>query len=455
MMRTEEQYAARVAGGIREAERCLQCHDAPCTKGCPAGVDVKRFVGLLQKGDCAAAAAAIERDNPLGLICGYVCPSAETCQKNCVSAALGRPIDIRALQACAITRGRMHPASYQAATACGGELRFLREGAVETVSYLPDGQGAVAVVGGGPAGLSAAWYLKQFGYRVSIYEASDRLGGRLTGGIPAFRLSPELVQGEIHRLTEDIAVHTGVRLGRDLTVRKLFQRGYRGVILALGKMRCRALPIEGAEAVDVYTADQILTGSEWCGEGHERAVVIGGGNVAMDTARVLLRRGVGQVTICYRGGSLQVQALPEEREEAFQEGIALQLCAVPLAVQQENGRVTGVRFRRAAPERTPAGGTAPAPLRETYDFTVPADMLVFAVGYALEEADLLESGIAVSGGQIAIKERYRADVAGVFAAGDAAGGRTVVEAAGGGKAAAYALHTYLREEGRGYERSVH
>ena len=445
MMRTEEQYAARVAGGIREAERCLQCHDAPCTKGCPAGVDVKRFVGLLQKGDCAAAAAAIERDNPLGLICGYVCPSAETCQKNCVSAALGRPIDIRALQACAITRGRMHPASYQAAAACGGELRFLREGAVETVSYLPDGQGAVAVVGGGPAGLSAAWYLKQFGYQSC----------RLTGGIPAFRLSPELVQGEIHRLTEDIAVHTGVRLGRDLTVRKLFQRGYRGVILALGKMRCRALPIEGAEAAGVYTADQILTGSEWCGEGHERAVVIGGGNVAMDTARVLLRRGVGQVTICYRGGSLQVKALPEEREEAFQEGIALQLCAVPLAVQQENGRVTDVRFRRTAPERTPAGGTAPAPLRETYDFTVPADMLVFAVGYALEEADLLESGIAVSGGQVALKERYRADVAGVFAAGDAAGGRTVVEAAGGGKAAAYALHTYLREEGRGYERSVH
>ena len=105
-MQTEGNYGARVIGGIREAERCLQCHDAPCTRGCPAGVNVKRFIGLLQKGDFAAAAAVIEKDNPLGLICGYICPSADTCQKNCVSAQLGRPIDIRALQACAITRGR-------------------------------------------------------------------------------------------------------------------------------------------------------------------------------------------------------------------------------------------------------------------------------------------------------------------------------------------------------------
>ena len=176
--------------------------------------------------------------------------------------------------------------------------------------------------------------------------------------------------------------------------------------------------------------------------------MIGGGNVAMDTARALLRGGVSQVTVCYRGGSLQVKALPEEREEAWQEGIALQLHAIPLAVRQENGRVAGVRFRRSALERRPEGGLAPAPLTEEYDFTVPADMLVFAVGYALEGADLAESGVAASGGQIALSDWYATDAAGVYAAGDAVGGRTVVEAAGGGKAAAYALHACLREGGR-------
>lgn len=447
-MQTEGNYGARVIGGIREAERCLQCHDAPCTRGCPAGVNVKRFIGLLQKGDFAAAAAVIEKDNPLGLICGYICPSADTCQKNCVSAQLGRPIDIRALQACAITRGRAYPPAYQAAAGYDQTLRFLRNGAVETVTYTPDGQGEVAVVGGGPAGLSAAWYLKLFGYQVSLYEASDRLGGRLTGGIPAFRLSPEMVQSEIRRLTEGVTVHTGVRLGRDVSVQELFRRGARGVVLAAGKMRCKALPLEGAEAEGVYTADEILTGSAWRAEEPRRAVVIGGGNVAMDTARALLRGGVSQVTVCYRGGSLQVKALPEEREEAWQEGIALQLHAIPLAVRQENGRVAGVRFRRSALERRPEGGLAPAPLTEEYDFTVPADMLVFAVGYALEGADLAESGVAASGGQIALSDWYATDAAGVYAAGDAVGGRTVVEAAGGGKAAAYALHACLREGGR-------
>ena len=193
-----------------------------------------------------------------------------------------------------------------------------------------------------------------------------------------------MVQSEIRRLTEGVTVHTGVRLGRDVSVPDLFRRGARGVVLAA-----------------------------WRAEEPRRAVVIGGGNVAMDTARALLRGGVSQVTVCYRGGSLQVKALPEEREEAWQEGIALQLHAIPLAVRQENGRVAGVRFRRSALERRPEGGLAPAPLTEEYDFTVPADMLVFAVGYALEGADLAESGVAASGGQIALSDWYATDAAGV------------------------------------------
>ena len=443
MQTTEKNYIFRLTGSIKEADRCLQCYDAPCTKGCPAGVNVKRFVGLAQKGEYSAAAAVIKRDNPLGLTCGYVCPSAATCQKNCISARLGKPIDIRAIQAYTMEMERRR-AQGGSGDAEEHQLRLNCRGEISAVSWEKTGSGRVAVVGGGPAGLSAAWYLHRFGYAVTLFEESERLGGRLVRGIPSFRIHRQAVEEEIAAIAREAEIRTGAKLGREFTVESLLADGYRGVVLAVGKMQGKTLPLKGADKKGVYEAEEILTTEGWKANGHRAAVVIGAGNVAMDVARTLVRSGVEQVSICYRGGNLQVKAIQEEREEAYQENITLQLYAMPEEVLGE-GRAEGVKFYRSQLANARGEGASARPLEEKYAFTVPADMVVFAVGYALRQEDLRGSGVTVEGDAVKTKGTYTG-IPGVYAAGDMIGGRTVVEAVGQGKTAALALHEYLTKE---------
>lgn len=439
-MRTDEHFGYRCAGSPLEAERCLQCHEAPCTKGCPAGVDVKRFIGLMQKGDYGAAAEVIERDNPLGLICGYTCPTAETCQKNCVSAKLGRPIDIRALQSYTIELSRaMGDGARRGTVNANEEIRFNRGGVIETKKAVAGGYGRVAVVGSGPAGLSAAWYLNMLGYAVELIEAADCLGGRMVQGIPPFRVEPDMIRGEIENMTQGMDVRLGKRLGQDFTVQELLEQGFRGVVLALGKYRSKGLQLEGCAPDACYDAAQILNGTEWQAKGHREAVVIGAGNVAMDAARTLMRAGVEKVHLCYRGGNQQVKALQEEREAAYQDGITLHLFAVPKAVETRDGRMIGVTFHRSALLQTEGGKAALSVLGREYDFTIPADMLVMAVGFGVREEDIAGSAVEFADETV----RYATNIPGVYAAGDLIGGNTIVEGVADGKGAAFALHEYL------------
>ena len=445
MQTTEKNYLYRLAGSIKEADRCLQCYDAPCTKGCPAGVDVKRFIGLVQKGEYSEAAAVIKKDNPLGLTCGYVCPSAATCQKNCISAKLGKPIDIRAIQAYTMEMERRQAkCGSESADAENQQLRLNCQGDILVEHWEKTGSGQIAVVGGGPAGLSAAWYLHQFGYAVTLFEEDTQLGGRLVKGIPTFRINREAVEEEIAAIAREAEIRTGAKLGREFTVESLLAGGYRGVVLAIGKMRGKKLSLKGGDKKGVYEAEEILTEDGWKEHGHRAAVVIGAGNVAMDVARTLVRSGVEQVSICYRGGNLQVKAIQEEREEAYQENITLQLYAIPEEVLGE-GQVEGVKFYRSQLAGTRTEGASARPLEEKYAFTVPADMVVFAVGYALRQEDLCGSGVTVEGDTVKT-DGSCVGIPGVYAAGDMIGGRTVVEAVGHGKAAALALHEYLTKE---------
>ena len=436
----KDEFEPRVLGALREAERCLQCYDPPCAKGCPAGVDVKRFIGMMQKGEYEEAAALIEKDNPLGLICGYICPSANTCQKNCVSKKLGKPIDIRALQAFTIEEARRQgpfgSRDYDT-------LRVNENGVIRKENGDRHGSGRIAVIGAGPAGISAAFYLTRFGYDVTLFEQSDKIGGRLSLGIPEFRVTSELVAEEVGEVLKGVDVRTGVRFGKDITAEQLKEQGFIGVMICTGKFGSKRTALEGTATEGLFDAEDILNSDGWKADGHERAVVIGAGNVAVDVARTLVRNGVREVSICYRGSNSEVKAIQEEREEAYQDNITLQLHAVPFRAEGED-KLTGITFHRSESLRDENGKRKLVELPAEYDFTVPCDMAVFAVGYEVESEELKEQGIEMERGVIFTKD-YATNLPCVYAAGDAMGGKLAVEAVGMGKAAAIAMDDHIRE----------
>ena len=440
MREFKDEFEPRVLGALKEAERCLQCYDPPCAKGCPAGVDVKRFIGLMQKGEYEDAASVVERDNPLGLICGYICPSANTCQKNCISKKLGKAIDIRALQAFTIEEARRQGAF---GSRDYDTLRINEGGIIRKKNGDRHGNGRIAVIGAGPAGISASFYLTKFGYEVTLFEQADKLGGRLSLGIPEFRVTPELVMSEVEKILEGVTVKTGVRFGTDVTAAELKEQGFKGIVICTGKFGSKRTALEGTATDGLYDAEDILNGSDWKTKGHKRAVVIGAGNVAVDVARTLTRNGLKEVSICYRGSNSEVKAIQEEREEAYQDNITLQLHAVPFRAEGED-KLTGMTFHRSESDRDEKGRRVLTELPEEYDFTIPCDMAVFAVGYEVEREELEAQGIAMERGVI-LTHDYETNLPSVYAAGDAMGGKLAVEAAGMGKAAAIALDDHLGE----------
>lgn len=435
-------FMKEFAGSILEASACLQCHDAPCTRDCPAGVDCKRFIGLVQKGDYASAADVIAQDNPFGEICGYICPISETCQKSCTSSRFNRPISIRTIQTFAMQNSRSIGWHAQCIQGDAVTIRLHNGEKLQELTFSADGHGKVAVIGGGPGGLSAAHYLKKLGYEVTVFEATDKLGGRLTHGIPDFRLPHSLVEEHCAELTAGMDVQYRKRLGRDFTVQELLDNGWRAVVLATGKHRAKTLELPGANE-DVYLPDEILCGDCWKQRKHRRAVVLGGGNVAVDVARVLKNAGIEHVSICYRGTTFQIKALAEEREASYQDGITLQLHAQPYACRTENGRLQAVQFHRTETVGKNALETVCLTLES--DFEIPADMMVYAVGFEVNTEDFAhDKGIAFDNGHIHT-QGTRTSIKHVYAVGDLAGGRSVIQAIADGKSAAVALHTTLRK----------
>ncbi len=430
-----------------EATRCLQCFDPPCAKGCPAGVNVARFIRLLAQGDPVAAAIEIEQNNPLGLICGYICPHQSLCQQKCTSHALGNPIDIRTLQQFAITEARKQRVGNSALAAGLRPQRFQNEGRVENV-VLPVALAPqkVAVVGGGPSGLTCSFYLQQMGFAPEIWEARNSLGGRMTGGIPSQRLNQALVRQETADLASGLTIHYQQKLGRDFTLTDLKGQGYRAVYLASGKWLSRRLSIPGADLQGVYTHDDILTAADWQRQNHQVAVVIGAGNVAMDVARVLLANGLRQVHIFFIAANQEVTAWQEEREALWQAGAVLHMLSIPQAFEGAAGKVQAVRFSRAAVERNakqPAQWQA-LPQGTEQDFYFPADMVVMSIGSSAEQKLLQDQGLALDkAGNLLVDANLRTNLPGVFAGGDAVGKGTVVQAVGDGKRAALQIARFL------------
>jgi glutamate synthase (NADPH/NADH) small chain len=429
-------YSASEA--MEEASRCIACKNRPCVKGCPVNIKIPEFIKFISDGDFENAYLKIAEDSNLPAVCGRVCPQEDQCEKYCIRGIKGESVSIGALE------------------------RFVadwyRENREPFVLEIQKNNIKVAVVGGGPAGLTAAGDLARYGFDVTIFEALHKSGGVLSYGIPEFRLPKELVQFEIKNILRlGVEFKHNVLVGRSVTVDDLFEDGYKAVFIGSGAGLPAFLNVNGENLNGVYSANEYLTRvnlmkayDESCPTPVKRGgkvAVIGGGNVAMDAARTALRLGSENVKIVYRRSRNELPARLEEIENAIEEGVEMFYLTAPVEVLGEGGKVTGLKsIKMELGEPDASGRRRPVPIADS-EFVLPIDTLIVAIGQSPNPLiSTLTPGLNIErwGGIITEKDTGATSRKGVFAGGDAVtGAATVILAMGMGKSAAKAINEYL------------
>jgi len=409
---------------------CEKLTPSPCQMACPAGIDIPTYLALIAEGEDAAAIEVIRRDNPLPWVCGLVC--TRPCEMMCVRARIDTPISIKFLKAFSAERAMSH-----------------RE--YKNPEKKPFNHKKVCVVGAGPGGLSAAYYLALMGYGVKVIEALPVAGGMLMVGIPRYRLPREVIDREV-AMVEDLGVEIlyNTRFGADITLDQLKKENYEAFFIAIGAHKSWNIGINGEkEFPQVIDAVDLLKNVA-LGERHapgKNIVVIGGGNVAIDAARTSLRLGADKVTIAYRRSRNQMPADIEEVEQAEEEGIEFAFLTIPKEISGRDGKVTGLECIKAElVKREGSDRLSPVPV-EGKDFTLNADCVISAIGQFVDKSGLEAFGDVnwTKRGTIEVNHAsMETAMPGVFAAGDAVSGpATVIEAIGGGKRAADAIDRYF------------
>jgi len=432
---TEEQ-------ALTEASRCLQCPKPQCIQGCPVEIDIPAFIKLMREKDYGGAIKKIKEKNCLPAICGRVCPQEEQCQKVCLLGKAGDAVSI----------GRLE--------------RFLadweRQTGITCSEKAPSSGKRVAVIGAGPAGLTAAADLVKLGHEVVIYEALHRPGGVLMYGIPEFRLPKSIVEAEADYVKKlGVEVRASCLVGRTHTIPELLKRGLDAVFIGTGAGLPQFLGIPGENLGGIYSANEFLirvnlmkayTFPE-CDTPiriGKKVAVIGGGNVTMDSARSALRLGAEEVCIVYRRSREEMPARKEEIENAEEEGITCKFLANPTKfIGDEKGWVKGMEcicMELGPPDES--GRRRPIPVKGS-EFVMDVDTVIVAIGRTPNP--IIQStteGLAVTKwGTIVADENGKTNVEGVYAGGDIVTGEaTVISAMGAGKKAAKAIHEYLMKK---------
>jgi len=398
---------------------------APCQVACPAGTDAGRYVGLVAAGRYDDAYAVAAEVNPFPSVCGWICTAP--CEQSCRRGELDEPIAIRGLKRFAAEHGKLPPISPPS------KRRSER----------------VAIVGGGPAGMSAAYYLARLGYGVTVYEAMPVPGGMMAIGIPAYRLPRETLQAEIARiLALGVELRLDAVMGRDYTLGDL-EKDYQAIFLATGAPKSRPLGVAGDSLKGVIPATRFLKDVNLGPAPHltGAVVVVGGGSTAMDAARSAWRSGAASVTVLYRRGPAEMPAQPEEVQAAKNEGIEVRTGTAVTEVLGRDGAVVGVRIVGQAPTGAIEDGRPVwAPVHgSAAEF--PADTILVAIG---EEPDpsILPAGagieVGAAAGIVADSRTLETGHRGVFAGGDVVSGpKTIIDAVAAGRRAAGAIHEYL------------
>lgn len=427
---------------LAEAERCLQCREAPCVKGCPVEVDIPTFIELVREHKYGEAAKKIREKNSLPAVCGRVCPQEEQCQAKCTIGKIGEPTSIGRLERFVADWERQH----------GYEI---------PQKSLPTGK-KVAVIGAGPAGLTVAADLTKLGHEVTIFEALHKPGGVLTYGIPEFRLPKKIVEAEAEYITKlGVTLKTNALIGRLYTIEELLSR-FDAVFIGSGAGPPTFMGIPGENLCGIYSANEFLirvnlmrsydfpkAGTPICRG--EKVAVIGGGNVAMDSARCALRLGSREVKIVYRRSREEMPARIEEIENAEEEGIKFEFLTNPKKfVGTERRAVKAmecVRMRLGEPDES--GRRRPVPI-EGSDFLMDVDVAIMAVGRTPNPIikQTTEGLETTKWGGILVDEDGKTSIPGVYAGGDIVTGEsTVISAMGAGRRAAKAIHEFLMKKG--------
>jgi glutamate synthase (NADPH/NADH) small chain len=430
------------AAALNEASRCIECAKPGCVVQCPVGVKIKEVVALIHAGDYLAAAAKMREDNALPAIIGRVCPQENQCEGGCVLGKKGAPVAIGNLE--------RFIADYERTS---GKLGLP---AIATSTGK-----SVAIVGSGPAGLSAAGDLIQKGHRVRVFEALHELGGVLVYGIPEFRLPKSIVKGEVDNLRRmGVEFETNVVVGKSVTIDELMQEErFDAVFVATGAGLPVFLNVPGEHFNGVYSANEFLTRVNLMRAYAEvdqpvydcrdrDVIVVGGGNTAMDAVRTARRLGARSATLVYRRSQAEMPARLEEVHHAFEEGIEFRMLTNPVEfIGDEKGWLTGARcVRMELGEPDADGRRRPVPVTGS-EFVLPANVAIIGVGTTanpLIQSTTPDLKTNKRNYIVADTETMRTSKTGVFAGGDiVTGGATVILAMGAGRKAAASIHDFL------------
>ncbi|KMM38385.1 NAD(P)-dependent oxidoreductase [Guptibacillus hwajinpoensis] len=421
---------------FQESQRCLYCYDAPCITACPTGIDIPTFIKKIASGNMKGSAKTIMTANPVGASCSRVCPTEELCEGACVLNHTTKPILIGNLQ------------RYATDWAIKNDQVLFKQG-------QPNGK-KVAIVGGGPAGLSAARELALLGYDVTIYEAESEAGGLDTYGIVSFRLPKSVSLWEVEQVQNlGVTIKTGVKVGEDIPFDEIYSMHDR-VILAIGMASVPNLNIPGEQSSGVYDAIELVKKTKAAPFPTElkdkKVVVVGAGNTAIDGATCSVRLGAENVKILYRRSEQEMTAYDFEYEFAKQDGVEFRWLTQPIEIlTNKEGKVEGIKCIRMQLLKAAQGErrrTVPVPDSE---FIIECDAVIKAIGQKRHLHFIEELGLAHKEGVILINnETMETSNPKVYACGDVIFGKgqgeaMVVSAAQQGKTAAYHMHESLKE----------
>ena len=422
----------------KEALRCLGCKNPPCRKGCPVGIDIPGFINFVKSDDLDKAAEVLFIYSNLPAVCGRVCPQENQCEKYCVrnNEKMGGSVSIGALE------------------------RYVGDYAVSKniLPKKPEPNGLkAAVIGSGPSGLTAAYYLAMGGFKVTVFEALHEAGGVLVYGIPEFRLPKSLVKSEIDKLYAlDVEIKLNTVIGKTMAVEELIEN-FDAVFIGTGAGLPMFLNIEGENLNGVFSANEFLTrvnlmkayekDSPTPVKKGENVIVVGAGNVAMDAARTALRLGAKSVTVVYRRSEKEMPARKEEVVHAKEEGIKFEFLASPIKLLGDKNVEKAVIQRFSLGEPDASGRRRPVPI-EGSEYTIDCDEVIIALGTSPNP--LIKNSCkrlsVTEKGTIIVNEDLKTSIDKVYAGGDAVtGAATVILAMGAGKKAAESIIEYFKK----------
>ena len=418
---------------VKEANRCLFCWEAPCREGCPVGINIPGFIKRIAQKNFKGAAELIYVDNPFGEVCGRICPQEKLCEENCRAQSLNYPIAIGELQ------------------------RFVCNQRIKgkfTLNFQPQESRSekIAILGAGPGGLGAAYYLRLMGYKVDVYDKNKNAGGILRYALPSYRLPASVIAKEVEFIKDTgVNLKFNKTLGQDIHLKDL-KKEYDAVVLAIGLSKYKKMGITGEELKGVYLPDYILEKLREMNEpssetelGNKKIVIIGGGNVAMDCADTLRRLPDTDITIVYRRDFHNMPAWKSEVEAALNDGVKIHFLTNPIEIIGKKGSVTGIKvIKMKLIEPDSSGRPRPIPMEGT-EHVMECDAVVIAIGQERDRDLLSNENIEMSlSGELITDSNMQTSEPGIFAIGDLiTGPLTAVNAIQSGKEVASNIYNYF------------